>query len=77
MQGKLSILNNLPEPIFTDNMHTNIALQDIIAIGIAAGGYFCGAIPLAVYAGRWRDFNNVSQFGSAPVASAASATSVS
>ena len=25
--------------------------QDIIAIAISAGGYFCAAIPLAVYAG--------------------------
>ena len=26
--------------------------QDIIAIGIAVVGYFCGAIPMAVYAAK-------------------------
>ena len=52
-------------------------MQDIIAIGIATGGYFCGAVPLAVYAGQWANFNNQSMSGSAPVASSASATSVS
>ena len=51
-------------------------LQDIIAIGIAAGGYFCGALPLAVYAGQWDDFNGLN-VRSEPVASSASATSVS
>ena len=27
--------------------------QDIIAICVSAGGYFCAATPLAVYAGEW------------------------
>lgn len=52
-------------------------MQDIIAIGIAAGGYFCGAVPLAVYAGQWANLNNLTMFNSAPIASSASATSVS
>lgn len=49
--------------------------QDIIAIGIAAGGYFCGALPMAVYAGQWGD-SSLNGTGTA-VQSSTSATSVS
>ena len=64
----------------SQNSYQNMTItimQDIIAIGIAVAGYLCGATPLAVYAGRWDDFNGDSRFGSRPVASSASAASVS
>ena len=57
------------------NIIKNFILQDIIAIGIAAGGYFCGALPMAVYAGQWGNFGGVN--GTASIASSASATTVS
>ena len=53
-------------------------MQDIIAIGIAAVGYFCAAIPLAVYADEWIN-HTVSTSGQSEVervGSAAGATSV-
>ena len=57
---------------------SKLKLQDNIAIGIAAGGYFCGALPMAVYAGQWGSVNGRNDTsGTAAVQSSASATSVS
>ena len=47
-----------------------LTCQDIIAIGIAAGGYFCSAVSMAAYAGRWAQTDD-------NVTSSAGATSVS
>ena len=63
----------------TTDDHTTCTFfaQDIIAIGIAAGGYFCGALPMAVYAGQWGDGSLNGVNGTSAVQSSASATSVS
>ena len=46
-------------------------------MGIAGVGYLCGAVPLAVYAARWEDFNVQGNLGSAAVVASSAVTSVS
>jgi hypothetical protein len=53
-------------------------IQDIISIGIAAGGYFCGGISMAVYAYRIENvYFNTNQAAANRVHSSAAAASVS
>lgn len=54
-----------------------MCMQDIIAIGIAAVGYFIGAVTMISYAPRWDRFNDVQDSRTGAVASSARATSVS
>ena len=54
-----------------------INFQDIIAIGIAAGGYFCSAVSMAAYAGRWTALDGMGNVNTGMVISSSGATAVS
>ena len=75
--GYLFIISNWKPKLTTTLTTSTFFPQDIIAIGIAAGGYFCGALPMAVYAGQWGDGSLKGVNGTSAVQSSASATSVS
>lgn len=74
---KLSVHRVKLKTQLTTTLHVLSFPQDIIAIGIAAGGYFCGALPMAIYAGQWGDGSLNGVNGTSAVQSSASATSVS
>ena len=52
-------------------------MQDIIAIGIAVGGYFCSAVSMAAYAGRWAALDGTNGVSTGVFTSSSGATAVS
>ena len=52
-------------------------MQDIIAIGIAVGGYFCSAVSMAAYASRWAALDGTNGVSTGVFTSSSGATAVS